>query len=113
MAATQTTVGLQKWTLDAIQGTWKRVYTLQAGLHLGEPYTVTGYPTGNNVATQLPWAPATDGLRNLTGVVNGNGTATCYAITSTVQTWPKQPLHQCGNNRLYPACLISMSNQAV
>jgi hypothetical protein len=26
----------------------------------------------------------TDGLRNITGVVNGNGTATIYAITSTV-----------------------------
>jgi hypothetical protein len=27
---------------------------------------------------------ATDGLRNITGVVNGDGTATIYAITSTV-----------------------------
>ena len=31
-----------------------------------------------------PWAPATDGLRNITGVVNGDGTATIYAITSTI-----------------------------
>ena len=35
-----------------------------------------------------------------------------HYYTEYVQTWPKQPLHQCGNNRLYPACLISMSNQA-
>jgi hypothetical protein len=46
--------------------------------------TIAGYPAGNNPATGLPWAPATDGLRNVTGVVNGNGTATIYAITSTV-----------------------------
>ncbi len=43
-----------------------------------------GYPTGDNVATGLPWAPATDGLRNITGRVNPNGTVTIYAITSTV-----------------------------
>lgn len=30
------------------------------------------------------WAPATDGLRNLTGCVDGDGTATNWAITSTV-----------------------------
>ncbi len=51
---------------------------------LGVPYTVANYPIGNNPATGLPWRPATDGLRNITGVVNGDGTATIYAITSTV-----------------------------
>ena len=35
-------------------------------------------------ATGLPWAPATDGLRNITGQVNPNGTATIWAVTSTV-----------------------------
>ncbi|HEV2241012.1 MAG TPA: hypothetical protein VGR98_08190 [Streptosporangiaceae bacterium] len=43
-----------------------------------------GYPAGDNPATGLPWAPATDGLRNLTGRVNPDGTVTIYAITSTV-----------------------------
>ena len=43
-----------------------------------------GYPAGDNAATGLPWAPATDGLRNITGRVNPNGTVTIYAITSTV-----------------------------
>jgi hypothetical protein len=57
---------------------------LNAGLDLGVPYTVEGYPTGTNAATSLPWSPATDGLRNLTGRVNRNGTVTVYAITSTV-----------------------------
>ena len=34
--------------------------------------------------TSLPWAPATDGLRNITGKVNPNGTVTIWAVTSTV-----------------------------
>lgn len=81
-AAAQTTAGLQKWIFAS--GVWKLAYTLQAGLNLGVPYTVANYPTGNNGATGLPWAPATDGLRNLTGAVNWNHTATIYAVTSTV-----------------------------
>ena len=43
-----------------------------------------GYPTGINAATNLPWAPATDGLRNITGRVNRDGTVSIWAITSTV-----------------------------
>jgi hypothetical protein len=57
---------------------------LQAGLNLGVPYTVKNYPTGINAATGLPWSPATDGLRNITGRVNHDGTVTIWAITSTV-----------------------------
>ena len=81
-AAAQTTAGLQKWVFDGTQ--WKLAYTLQAGLDLGRPYTVRGYPTGNNAATGLPWAQATDRLRNITGRVNRDGTATIWAVTSTV-----------------------------
>jgi hypothetical protein len=83
-AAAQTTAGLQKWVFDSTTQQWNLAYTMRAGLMLGTPYTVAGYPTGNNPATGLPWSPATDGLRNITGVVNGDGTATIYAITSTV-----------------------------
>jgi hypothetical protein len=64
--------------------TWSLAYTMQVGLNLGQPYTVKDYPTGNNAATGLPWSPATGGLRNLTGKVNGDGTVDIYAITSTV-----------------------------
>ena len=92
---------------------WNYVYTLQNGLGLGTSYAVRGYPAGLNPATcivavgdpnsnnckvskiwatgspnlapnGLPWAPAPDGLRNITGRVNGDGTATTWAITSTV-----------------------------
>jgi hypothetical protein len=83
-AATQTGAGLQKWVFDTGLGAWKLAYVLQAGLNLGVPYTVANYPTGQNPKTGLPWAPAADGLRNIIGRVNRDGTATIWAITSTV-----------------------------
>lgn len=83
-AAAQTTAGLQKWTYNSSAKTWSLAYTLQNGLNLGTPYTVHGYPTGTNAATGLPWAPAADGLRNITGRVNHDGTVTIWAITSTI-----------------------------
>ncbi|MGC2413088.1 MAG: hypothetical protein WA459_10385 [Stellaceae bacterium] len=78
----QVSGGLQKWAFDGTK--WKLAYTLTAGLNLGEPYTVSGYPTSTNTTTGLPWSPATDGLRNLTGRVNAGGTVTIWAVTSTV-----------------------------
>jgi hypothetical protein len=83
-AAGQTTAGLQKWVFNSSTSTWTLAYTLQTGLNLGTPYTVHGYPTGTNTVTGLPWSPATDGLRNITGQVNRDGTVTIWAITSTV-----------------------------
>ena len=83
-AAAQPTAGLQKWVFEPAAGEWKLAYTLQAGLNLGKPYTVPGYPSGENSATGLPWSPATDGLRNIVGRVNIDGTATIWAVTSTV-----------------------------
>jgi len=83
-AAAQQLAGLQKWVYNAKTQSWTLAYTLQNGLNLGKPYTVNGYPTGANQATNLPWGPATDGLRNLTGRVEGDGTVMLWAITSTV-----------------------------
>jgi hypothetical protein len=83
-AAAQTTAGLQKWVFDSVSQSWKRVYTLQKNLLLGKPYTVKGYPSGTNSATSLPWAPAADGLRNITGRVLSNGDVQIWGITSTV-----------------------------
>jgi hypothetical protein len=90
-AAQQTNAGLEKWVLDTNSNTWKLAYVLTNGLQLGTPYTVPGYPTGLNAGSAdasnpdgLPWSPATDGLRNLTGEVNPDGTVTIWAITSTV-----------------------------
>jgi hypothetical protein len=84
LPANNATAGLQKWVFNGTQ--WNLQYTLQAGLNLGVPfsYTLANYPTGNNAATGLPWQPANNGLRNITGQVNGDGTVTIYGITSTV-----------------------------
>jgi len=81
-AAAQTTAGLQKWVFDGTQ--WNYLYTLSAGLNLGVPYNIGNYPIDTNPVTNLPWTPATSGLRNVTGHVNTDGTADIYAITSTV-----------------------------
>jgi hypothetical protein len=83
-AAAQPAAGLQKWVFNSTTNTWSLAYTLQTGLGLGTPYTVAHYPTGNNPATGLPWAPATDGLRNMTGHVDSDGHVTIWAITSTI-----------------------------
>jgi hypothetical protein len=57
------------WTLD---------YELKGSL-IGSSYTVNG--TGSLAPYSL--TTTTDGLRNLTGTVNSDGTVTLYAATST------------------------------
>jgi uncharacterized cupredoxin-like copper-binding protein len=66
--------GIQKWIYNG--STWSLAYILQNGLNLGTQYSVTNYPSALN--------PASDGIRNITGTVNGDGTVTIYGITSTV-----------------------------
>jgi hypothetical protein len=83
-AAAQTTAGLQKWMFNSTSQTWQLAYVLKNRLGIGVPYTVANYPTGNNAATNLPWAPATDGLRNITGLAGPDGLVAIWGITSTV-----------------------------
>ncbi len=90
-AAAANTGGLQKWIFNAGTQTWQLAYTLKTGLNLGTPYTVAGYPTGLNNGTGgtgLPFAPATDGLRNIAGTLAGNRiqgyTVVIWAVSSTV-----------------------------
>jgi hypothetical protein len=78
-AGTDKMSGLEKWVFDGKQ--WNLVYTIQKGLNLGVPYAVPT-PAG---ATPYP-NPAADGLRNLTGRRNEDGTVTIWAITSTVSS---------------------------
>jgi hypothetical protein len=59
-----------------LNGTWQLLYVLQDGLHIGVPYSFDNYPTSLN--------PATGGCRHLTGRLNGDGTATLFAVTSTI-----------------------------
>ncbi len=75
-ATTSKNSGLQKWVLT--NGVWNKVYVLQNGLNLGQQYGVANYPTALN--------PATDGLRNIAGRVNADGTVTVWATTSTVSS---------------------------
>jgi hypothetical protein len=92
------TGGLEKWVYNGT--TWVLQYTLQTGLNLQSPYSVNpspagvnggaggqAYPTGNNTApggSGKAWTPATDGLRNVVGRANGDGTVTIWATTSTI-----------------------------
>lgn len=72
--------GLQKWTL--VNGKWVYDYTLQNGLNLGVQYGVAGLGPSLD--------PATDGLRNITGRVNADGTVSIFGITSTVSALTDQ-----------------------
>lgn len=66
--------GLQKWSF--VNGAWTPDYVIQGGLDLGVQYSVAGLPS--------TLYPATDGLRNIAGKINGDGTVTIFAITSTI-----------------------------
>ena len=68
--------GLQKWTLGSDGKTWQLQYVLTNGL--------IGIVDNNLTGSAGPWpAVTTTGLRNLTGRINGNGTVTLWATTST------------------------------
>jgi hypothetical protein len=62
--------GLQKWVYNPGAGQWQIVYTVAASTI--PSYTVAGVGTLQ-----------AGGLRNITGINNGDGTVTIYGITST------------------------------
>jgi len=69
--------GLEKWSL--VNGVWKLDYTLQAGLiGVTQIYTAAGF---DGTVT-------TEGLRDITGLVNANGTVTIYGVTATTDNVP-------------------------
>ena len=77
-----TSAGLQKWVFNDVTSMWEKKYVLQNGLNRFQPYAVPNGPNGE--VYPLALSPAADGLRNLTGRVNGDGTVSIWAITSTV-----------------------------
>ncbi len=79
-ATTDPNSGLQKWSL--VNGQWTLDYVIKNGLNLGQQYSVVNGPHGEIYPASLN--PATDGLRNITGIEHGDGTVTIYAITSTI-----------------------------
>jgi len=72
--------GLDKYTL--VNGVWTLDYELKGSL-IGSSYTVSGSGAVCNGLSACSLTTTTDGLRNLTGKVNANGTVTLYAVTST------------------------------
>ncbi len=72
-AGTDPLAGLEKWSL--VNGIWQLDYVLQKNLELGVAYTPTNYPSVE-----------TDGIRNITGKVNADGTVSLFGVTSTVST---------------------------
>jgi hypothetical protein len=78
------TGGLEKWSFNSGTNQWVLDYTLTNQLLTGTSYSPAGYPTGTNSATGNPWAIYADGLRDITGKVNADGTVTIYGATSTV-----------------------------
>lgn len=78
-AAADSLAGLQKYSL--VNGTWVLDYTLQSGLGLGTAYTVAGTTAGGDTGS---YTAATDGLRNLAGRTNADGTVSLFAVTSTI-----------------------------
>jgi hypothetical protein len=66
--------GLVKYSL--VGNTWQADYTITGGLG-----SFTGGAVGADTGSTTFY---TDGLRNLTGKVNANGTVTLYAVTATL-----------------------------
>jgi hypothetical protein len=80
--AEDTSAGLQKWIFNDQTSVWEKKYVLQNGLSRFQAYAVPNGPNGEVYPPAL--SPAADGLRNLTGRVNTDGTVSIWAITSTV-----------------------------
>jgi hypothetical protein len=96
-SGTLATAGLQKWVLSTTASgsqTWVLEYVIQNGLNLGVPYGVANYPASIE--------PATGGCRNIVGVAHGDGSATIYAITSTIS--------QNGDNGADPNKLVKVTD---
>jgi hypothetical protein len=72
--------GLEKYSL--VNNVWQLDYELKGSL-IGSSYTVGGSGAVCGGLSACSLTTTTDGLRNLTGKVNANGTVTLYAVTST------------------------------
>ncbi|MBB5466565.1 hypothetical protein HDG32_002681 [Paraburkholderia sp. CI2] len=71
------------WVYQNQNGTWMPLANLTTGLNLGTAYTVTD-TTGAYGTQGASYTTTPDGLRNITGQVNSDGSFTIYAVTSTI-----------------------------
>jgi hypothetical protein len=71
------------WVYQKQNGVWTPLVDLTAGLNLGAAYTVTD-TTGVYGVKGASYTTTADGLRNITGQVNSDGSFTIFAVTSTI-----------------------------
>ncbi|WNC94589.1 VCBS domain-containing protein [Paraburkholderia sp. FT54] len=70
------------WVYQKSGSTWTAIAHLTQGLNLGQAYTVTD-TSGTYGTVSAKYTTSADGLRNVTGVINSDGSYTLYAVTST------------------------------
>ena len=76
-----TEAGLQKWSFNSSTQQWMLDYVMTNGLDLNTLKPVSGYTYTDAAGKTETVYSAVTGLRNMTGVVNADGTVTIYAIT--------------------------------
>ena len=99
--------GLNKYSL--VNGVWILDYTLtlNLGMNQANAYTVNGSGPGGN------YTAVTDGLRNITGVVNPDGTVSIYGVTSTVDNYTGQDAGADPNKLVEMTDLLSNTSATV
>ncbi|WP_233836419.1 hypothetical protein [Paraburkholderia sp. ZP32-5] len=70
------------WVYQKSGSTWTAIAHVTQGLNLGQAYTVTD-TKGTYGTAGAHYTTTADGLRNLTGLTNSDGSFTIYAVTST------------------------------
>lgn len=71
------------WVYQKTNGTWAPIGHLTAGLNLGTAYTITD-AAGTYGSKGASYTTTPDGLRQIAGQTNSDGTFTLYATTSTI-----------------------------
>jgi hypothetical protein len=71
------------WVYQQSGGNWAPIAHITQGLNLGQAYTVTD-TNGTYGTAGANYTTTADGLRNITGQVNSDGSYTIYAVTSTI-----------------------------
>ena len=79
--STDTTGGLQKWTLNTATNTWSLQYTLTSGLNLQQTYSVNPSPAGINGAPAGQTYPDRAPTPSAVSLVNGRRRPTACAIS--------------------------------
>jgi len=70
------------WVYQKSGGTWTAIAHVTQGLNLGQAYTVTD-TNGTYGTAGAKYTTTADGLRNIAGQINSDGSYTLYAVTST------------------------------